>query len=825
MVLPSGRTDMEPIAAMTNILSMLRAKSAQRGQSAELLTAHLSDTCAAAAGLRQRVGRLDAVEEVFGGSFWPVVELAGLTHDAGKIPEGFQRMLAGYIRAWGERHEVASLGFLPALIGDPDMLLWVATAVATHHRPLTGQNGRDLQTLYGGVTVTELAHRFGPLDPRAVAALEAWLRETATRAGLPATAAQNGGTLTDTGLVAGAHQLLEEVLDRWADRVKPEVGLAAVLLQGAVTLSDHLSSAHQTLSTAQPLGAAFRSRLEKEFAERGRTLRAHQLKAAAVTGHLLLRGPTGSGKTEAALLWAAGQVEALEAESRGVPRVFFTLPYLASINAMATRLGDTLGDGEAVGVAHSRAASYHLAQAIAPQDGDEEDEHGAPCRVDAAAKALSRAAATKLFRESVRVATPYQLLRAALAGPAHSGILVDAANSVFILDELHAYDARRLGYILASARLWERLGGRIAVLSATLPKALADLFESTLTAPITFLDTPDLGLPARHLLHTRGHHLTDPATLEEIRLRLSRDESVLVIANNVAQAIVLYEHLAPDVCERFGQDAALLLHSRFRRMDRSRIEGKIADRFATVAHDAQSSRRPGLVVATQVVEVSLDVDFDVLFTGAAPLEALLQRFGRTNRVGARPPADVIVHHPAWTTRRRQPGEYADGIYPREPVESAWRILTCNQGRAIDEADATAWLDEVYATDWGRQWHREVLERRERFDRAFLQFRYPFEDRTELAETFDELFDGSEAILAEDQDAYAAALAAPGGNHPGAGRLLAEEYLIPVPHWASPLSRYEKQLKVRVINGDYHPDHGLTAVRGLPQPAYRAGEVL
>ncbi|MGW6875859.1 CRISPR-associated helicase Cas3' [Streptomyces xanthophaeus] len=809
---------------MRDILSTLRAKSPRGTHPGELLTAHLADTCAAAAQLRQRVGALEAAEAIFDGTFWTVVDLAALTHDAGKITDGFQQMLAGHIRAWGERHEVASLGFLPQLIDDPGVLSWVAAAVATHHRPLTGQNGRDLQTLYGNVSAAELARRFGPLDPHAAPALEAWLRDNATRAGLPAAAPQGAAKLSTDGLITRAHQLLEEVLERWEDRVGREEGLAAVLLQGAVTLSDHLSSAHQALSTVQPLGAGFRPRLEKEFTGRGRTLRAHQLQAAEVTGHLLLRGPTGSGKTEAALLWAATQVEGLMAASGGVPRVFFTLPYLASINAMAARLGDTLGDHQAVGVAHSRAASYHLAQAIAPQDGDEEDEHG-PCRIDAATKALSRAAATKLFRESVRVATPYQLLRAALAGPAHSGILIDAANSVFILDELHAYDARRLGYILASARLWERLGGRIAVLSATLPGALAGLFENTLTAPTTLLNAPDLGLPARHLLHTRTHHLTDPATLEEIRLRLARGESVLVIANNVAHATALYEQLAPDVRARHGQDAALLLHSRFRRMDRSRIEKKISDRFGTMAPGAQSSRHPGLLVATQVVEVSLDVDFDVLFTGAAPLEALLQRFGRTNRIGARSPADVIVHQPAWTARRRQPGEYADGIYPRAPVESAWHILTRHQGRAIDEADATTWLDEVYTTNWGVQWRQEVLERRESFDRAFLQFRYPFEDRTALAETFDELFDGTEAILAQDQDAYAAALAKPGNDHHSAGRLLADEYLIPMPHWAGPLSRYEKQLKTRVIDGDYHPDHGLTAVRGLPQHTYRPGEVL
>ncbi|MGH3993207.1 MAG: hypothetical protein ACRDSN_12185, partial [Pseudonocardiaceae bacterium] len=62
-------------------------------------------------------------------------------------------------------------------------------------------------------------------------------------------------------------------------------------------------------------------------------------------------------------------------------------------------------------------------------------------------------------------------------------------------------------------------------------------------------------------------------------------------------------------------------------------------------------RRPGILVATQVVEVSLDVDFDVLHTSGAPLDALLQRFGRVNRLGARPPTPVVVHPPTYRPRR------------------------------------------------------------------------------------------------------------------------------------------------------------------------------
>ncbi|WP_211342765.1 CRISPR-associated helicase Cas3' [Actinomadura pelletieri] len=802
------------------VLASVHAKSSRDGRPPEPLIDHLAAAREAAHQLSRRVGRLPDLDDGLGPLFWPVVELAALTHDGGKIPTGFQDMLAGRIRLWGERHEVLSLGFLPSLVHDPDLLLWVATAVATHHRPLHGEPGRDLAGLYGDCDIAELRKRIGPISPQAVPELEEWFRETARTVGLPVADASRA-PLTTEALLEAAHGLLDLVLERWDERAAPDLGLTAVLLQGAVTLADHLSSAHGRLSLTQPLDGSFRTLLDQSFHGQGRTLRPHQVRAGARLGHLLLRAPTGSGKTEAALLWAAAQVAELTGNTGGVPRVFFVLPYLSSINAMADRLKGLFQAPEAVGVAHSKAASYHLAASITPEDGDETDQDDDPCRVNAATKAISRAAATKLFRENVRVATPYQLLRAALAGPAHSGILIDTANSVFVLDELHVYDPRRLGYILASARLWERLGGRIAVVSATLPEVLCELFTQTLTHPVGLVDAEGLDLTPRHRLRIRDHHLTDPAALAEIRFRLSQNESVLVVANNVAQALELFKELAPETEERHGQGSALLLHSRFRRGDRNGIEQKIRKRFGA----GLTERQPGLLVATQCVEVSLDLDFDVLMTAAAPLEALLQRFGRVNRLAARPPADVIVHHPHWTTRRKEPGlDYADGIYPREPVEAAWQLLTAHTDTVVDETDATTWLNHIYSTPWGATWREEVRERCEEFTRRLLTFRRPFDSRSDLTAVFDQLFEGTEAILTQDYDDYTDALAqAPG--QPKASRLLADEYLIPMPYWAGALSGYDKKLQVNVVDGDYDERLGLRAVRGAAQPTYQPGEVL
>ncbi|SDG62516.1 CRISPR-associated endonuclease/helicase Cas3 [Sinosporangium album] len=777
-------------------LPTVLAKSRPR----ENLTSHLAATLAGAMDLCRRVGRIAPTESVTGDRFWPAVCLAALCHDAGKTVDGFQAMLRGRIRSWGERHEVVSLGFLPGLITDEKLLLWVAAGVATHHRSLDGDR-RSLMAMYGGADETEWRQRLEPLPAEVADELSAWLSATAAQANLPIVVSPE----SRHDVLAEALRVFDLLIDKWEFRVERDEGLTAVLLQGAVTLSDHLSSAHGVLHMRQPLDEDFRSLLVRTFAAKGRIIRPHQDAAGAVDGHLILRAPTGSGKTEAGLLWAATQVSAVATKTGGVPRVFLTLPYLASINAMAERLGRLLGDDTLIGVAHSRAASYHLSKAICPDDDDGQAE--------AATKAVSRAHATRLFRETVRVGTPYQILRGVLAGPAHSSILIDSANSVFILDELHAYDPRRLGYILAAARLWERLGGRIAVLSATLPDALANLFTDTLDQPVHTVEADTTGARLRHRLGLRNRHLTDPASITEMKERLARGESVLVIANNVADAQHLFAELSPQVEHRF------LLHSRFRRMDRAKIERLINDHFGV-----DGSRQAGLLVATQVVEVSLDVDFDCLFTSAAPLEALIQRFGRVNRIGARPAADVLVHTPRYAPRRRGGEDYADGVYPQLPVQTGASVLSRHDGEAIDEAHATAWLDEVYGTAWGLAWREDVLKHRQTFDEAFLRFAHPYAGRSDLTERFDELFDGTEAILVQDRDAYIKALDQ-GGDDKAAGQLLGERYLLPLPYWSTPLTTWEKRLGVRIVEADYDKTLGLGEIRGPAAHVYQAGEVL
>lgn len=797
---------------MSRLASYWAKSPRLRGAAGELLTEHLRAAFLAARELSRRIGDVPCLDDEQRKSFWRVVELAAILHDAGKIADGFQAMVKGNTRVWPQRHEVLSLGFVPYLVDDPMVREWVSVAVATHHRALDGPTGESrkptLRSLYlDALEPSIFAEEFGPIDPAAAGELIDWVRQAAELG--PASV---GGP---PEVLAQARAELAALFDRWATPVSDDIGLAAVLLQGAVTLADHLSSAHGRLHQVQPVDGRLRAVIVQSLQSNGRTMRRHQQIAAKTDGHVIILAPTGSGKTESGLLWAVSQLERIASERGCVPRLFYTLPYLASINAMAERLVALLGDRDRVGVMHSRAGSYYLATAIEPEDRQITSSSVAAWPAEAARKAKARENATRLFRETVRVGTPYQLLRGALAGPVHAGTLLESVNCVYLLDELHAYDAKRLGYVLAAAGLWEKLGGRICVLSATIPDSLIELVRQSLGQQIHLIEGHGSGMPPRHRIVLRQQHLTDERSIDEVRTRIADGCAVLVVANSVRHARELFAALAPTAEDLYGPQGAHLLHSRFRRADRAAIEEVIRERHGTTA----AARRGGLLVATQVVEVSLDLDFDVIHTSAAPLEALLQRFGRVNRLGTRPPADVVVHLPDYGDSGR--AGLADGVYPAQPTQLAWEILAQNDGQLVDERTTVDWLNQIYSSDWGKSWRAEVEHHRDEFTKHFLTFSTPFEDRSGLEEEFDKLFDGTEAILESDIGKYSRALAEIVG---AAGRLVAEDLLIPLPYYAP--TRWMSELRVRVVDAEYDPRTGLGQLQDRAGGThYIAGEIV
>ncbi|MEW1612199.1 MULTISPECIES: CRISPR-associated helicase Cas3' [unclassified Streptomyces] len=785
-------------------LADVRAKSAPT-HDPERLTTHSRIVHDTVAQIEQRVATAGVLATE--PAFWARVRTAALLHDTGKVAEGFQQQLRPGGPFWGQRHEVLSLAYVDLLTSagtwsDEDRLV-IATLVATHHRALhagnsaSGRGKQSLSQLYNSRTRWAEAFTCTPcpngdshiqVTRKLHRELLAWFSGALHMD--PPTLSPDGPAVADR-----AHRVLDHLLTTWRQPVAADEGLLAVLAQGALTLADHAGSAHECLQTHMPLPTDYLQRLPYPPYP-------HQRHAAATDGHLILVAPTGSGKTEAGLSWAAQQMRTMP----GLPRVVWTLPYRASLNAARRRFARDLDpapgkDTPDIGLLHGTVAHTLLGEAAEDECPDGDASRDVVPTAAMARQARARAGAMRLFTQRLRVATPHQLLRGAIAGPAYSSVLLEQVNSVFVLDELHAYEAEVFGRLCAAMSLWERLGSRVAVLSATLAPPMIALIEETLTQPVKCHRAPQGTSPVRHRLLLDENPLTVPESVARLRAWLEEGHSVIVVANTVATAQTLYEELA--VCARAclpdDPHAALLLHSRFRHGDRDAIEGNLLRRHPERVAGGSRSRRGGLTIATQVVEVSLQLDFDRGAVENAPIEAVAQRAGRVNRRGL---------HPEGAVEFRVHRTPAGRPYEDAAVAASWEALTtlAAEGReTLSEEDIDTLLRLAYDTDWGRSWEAKARRARDDFASTFLTFTDPFHDRTEFAEKLSEQFDSTEVLLREDIDEYRDLTTGEEG-HP----LRATGLLIPLRYGQLKTynAEFERELGVHVIDGVYDAATGL-----------------
>lgn len=690
------------------------AKSPERtgepGESLSLHTTHdlerLRDWRLRSPELPRIVGRPD----LFDLAAWALV-----VHDLGKSARGFQAMLRGGA-SFDHRHEVLSLVAVGRLQVDAETLGLLSSAVATHHRDV---GEILLRYRFGSADRAELLEELSDDDE---GAWESWLegrggpglgslgfRELPPRARIP-----KARSLSDA---MGALDAMRERLE--AGSATDPFALVVRALRGLVMLADHAGSAHERVAVAPSLGSV-RGFLDASRALLDRGLEAHQQQAAVTAGHAMLVAPTGSGKTEAALLWAAHQHEL---GSPGAP-IFYVLPYRASLNAMRFRIPRYGVPESSVVLQHSTATSVLYSRLL---------EKGYDAK-EAAVSARNERNLGRLMTAAVRVLTPYQLLRAFFGLPGHDAVLTDAAGGLFVLDELHAYDVPRLALILASMRhLASHLGARILALSATFPGVLQDALSEVLGESVTIHASPETARRfERHVLHLADRDLIGDESLAAMAARVHGGEAVLAVCSTVARAQQLYDLARTTM----PPERITLLHSRFAGADRQAKESAIGARLGTRERRSESRQSGILLVATQVVEVSLDIDFDVLFTAPAPIEALLQRFGRVNRGLRGGLRDVIVHTDI-------PAQ-ADRVYPRASVEAALQVLMPHDQQPIREADLQAWVDATYEPYAGR-WRAELGRLMEEAAQAVVGRNLPLSTHPELAERFDELFDGTEVV--------------------------------------------------------------------------------
>jgi len=248
------------------------------------------------------------------------------------------------------------------------------------------------------------------------------------------------------------------------------------------------------------------------------------------------------------------------------------------------------------------------------------------------------------------VGTIDQALFATLNVKHHFVRLWGLANRVVVLDEVHAYDTYTSGLIESLLRWLKAMNCSVILMSATLPaKRQADFLRAWGVTATENIAYPRLLLASGNEVQGESVECRTLASIavaaiaedlgtiaDEALARLQGDGCGLVIVNTVQRAQDIYSRLKPALAAQTNGEAELLLfHARFPADERGAQERAVLERFG------REARRPkrALLIATQVVEQSLDLDFDFMISDLAPIDLLLQRAGRLHRhERERPPA-------------------------------------------------------------------------------------------------------------------------------------------------------------------------------------------
>ena len=305
---------------------------------------------------------------------------------------------------------------------------------------------------------------------------------------------------------------------------------------------------------------------------------------------------TGMGKTEAGLFWI------------GNNKGFFMLPLRVSNNAIYERckkqLFDNLDYDEKIGLLHSNSLDFYN------QDTEDNDF-------------IKHYDLTKNFALPLTISTVDQLFNLVYKYPGYEMKVAVLNNAHCVLDEFQSYDASLTAALIVGIEMLVKFGTKIHILTATLPPYLLDLLNKNINFKFNQFINDDI---KRHNVKTIDKHLNAKDIICHFK---KYGGKTLVICNTVTQAQQIFKDLKKSL-ENLNIKNVKLLHSRFTNGDRNEIEKdilKVGDTYY---------QEDIIYVTTQIVEASLDVDFDYLFTELCDLNSLFQRLGRCNRKGLKP---------------------------------------------------------------------------------------------------------------------------------------------------------------------------------------------
>ena len=390
--------------------------------------------------------------------------------------------------------------------------------------------------------------------------------------------------------------------------------------------------------------------------------------------NLILIAPTGSGKTEFALLWAR----------KNGKKLLYTLPLRVALNDLFDRFAGENGyfNKEVVDLLHSTSFIEYL-----------KGENGKDISIDEKLKEI------KMFASPILLTTPDQVFLSSLKFYGFDKLLSIYPFSSIVIDEIQAYDPEMAAIIIKTLEMIENVNGNVLIITATFPPYYEKFLKHYLKI--------DLKEEKKHIKQEIKNYNLKRHKIETIEKEMFSkndkggwevkefneiakiindhfSQNILIIVNNVMKSIKLFEKFNEEEEEKWGN--VYLLHSRLIEKEKSR-------RIEEIKTKLKSNERV-IVVSTQLVEASVNFDFDVLITEISPIDSQIQRWGRIYRNRDSDYKDEKPNIYIFTGIDEKGGTRA--IYrPIEALEKTKEVLKKYKKQKLGYEEERQMIEEVY----------------------------------------------------------------------------------------------------------------------------------
>lgn len=731
---------------MVDISNILRAKSKIYGN--YLLKDHIKGTIIQAKRLKDFINKNNSkISYKFDEDFFENLMFACFLHDLGKIEWRFQfslfekkekeydnknkqykndeldllyKFFNGFRNIDAKDHEVISLIYSLIFLGNEEWDKKIRTAILFHHYNEFYTNRDNINFRY---VLDDYPDLYGYLNfliknkDKIIKILECFLKEI-----------ENIDDKTVKNVVKRLEKNINfEKIEEIKNFIENRYGTSTLLklfdvhskseqdkdfynffvFLGCLRRCDYAASSNVDVEQEKSIDSIYSNLLEKikkSIGENVKEIWQEKILKNLDAEDLILVSPTGSGKTEFALLWA---------KNRG-KKLIYTLPLRVALNDLYWRFGEgkQYFDEGNVGILHSTSFIEYLKE----------------CREGGEVSIEEMLSSSELFSTPVLLTTPDQVFLPSLKYYGFDKLLSVYPLSAVVIDEIQAYNPEMAAIIIKTLGMIKKVGGNILIITATYPPYFKEFLKEFKTIDIKDqinskkLDEKEV---KNYAINRHKIKLINSSIFEyekkngnyELKLNQSsfdkivgdiesnKSKNIMIIVNNVGKAIKLYK----EIKTKFQN--VYLLHSRLIEKEKNR-------RIEEVKQKLKKNEKL-ILVATQIVEASVDVDFDILITEISPIDSQIQRWGRIYR------------------NREKEGDYKDiepniiiftgidkgtsTIYDKRVIEKTIDILKKKENEILNYEKERKLIEDVFDEKISNKTLKEIYENEIRKNLEWLEY--------------------------------------------------------------------------------------------------------